>query len=188
MKKEDTQFRLVGGRLCLDFVNTADWSAEGAVIEDKRNNINDIISWRAAVELHNILIPDHRSFRDKVLQLRMNLRQILVSLINAEQPAPGLLAEFNNNFRTSSAVSLAKGPKGSLQYGPETSLAKAIEISAAAVLSNPSEIGRVKICPGDNCGWLFLDESKNRRRQWCAMDMCGNRAKAKRFYYRHLKT
>lgn len=42
---------------------------------------------------------------------------------------------------------------------------------------------RLKICP--NCGWLFLDKSRNRSRTWCDMAVCGNRTKASRHYYRH---
>lgn len=41
---------------------------------------------------------------------------------------------------------------------------------------------RMKIC--GNCGWLFIDRSKNRSRTWCDMAVCGNRAKASRFYRR----
>src|SRR6478736_4345946 len=35
----------------------------------------------------------------------------------------------------------------------------------------------VHACPGNDCGWLFLDP-RNRRR-WCSMAVCGNRAKAR---------
>jgi predicted RNA-binding Zn ribbon-like protein len=42
----------------------------------------------------------------------------------------------------------------------------------------------VRVCGADNCDWLFLDESKSRSRQWCNMAVCGNRAKARRFYRR----
>ncbi len=41
---------------------------------------------------------------------------------------------------------------------------------------------RMKICR--NCGWLFIDRSKNRSRAWCDMAVCGNRAKASRHYRR----
>ncbi|NLS03071.1 hypothetical protein HGP14_06750 [Rhizobium sp. P32RR-XVIII] len=39
---------------------------------------------------------------------------------------------------------------------------------------------RMKICR--NCGWLFIDRSKNKSRAWCDMAVCGNRAKANRHY------
>jgi len=41
---------------------------------------------------------------------------------------------------------------------------------------------RVRIC--GNCGWLFVDGSRNGSRIWCDMAVCGNRQKAKRFYRR----
>jgi len=37
----------------------------------------------------------------------------------------------------------------------------------------------VTACPGDGCGWLFLNTS--RRRKWCQMAVCGNRAKQAAF-------
>jgi predicted RNA-binding Zn ribbon-like protein len=42
------------------------------------------------------------------------------------------------------------------------------------------EITRVKRCNG--CGWLFLDTTRDGRRRWCDMKICGNRAKARRHY------
>jgi predicted RNA-binding Zn ribbon-like protein len=36
----------------------------------------------------------------------------------------------------------------------------------------------------DQCGWLFMDDSKNGSRRWCSMRSCGNRAKAQRHYLR----
>jgi len=38
--------------------------------------------------------------------------------------------------------------------------------------------GVVAACPGRGCGWLFADP--RRRRRWCDMAVCGNRAKARR--------
>lgn len=37
----------------------------------------------------------------------------------------------------------------------------------------------VAACPGEDCGWLFLNTS--RRRRWCQMSVCGNRAKQAAF-------
>jgi predicted RNA-binding Zn ribbon-like protein len=43
----------------------------------------------------------------------------------------------------------------------------------------------LKHCAADDCGWLFLDRSRNHARRWCDMKVCGNNAKARRFYRRH---
>jgi predicted RNA-binding Zn ribbon-like protein len=53
--------------------------------------------------------------------------------------------------------------------------------SALRLVSMP-EPQRLKICP--NCGWLFVDMSRNRSRNWCDMNVCGNRAKARLHYHR----
>ncbi len=36
----------------------------------------------------------------------------------------------------------------------------------------------IRACEGSSCTLLFLDISKNHRRRWCSMEVCGNRAKA----------
>ena len=44
--------------------------------------------------------------------------------------------------------------------------------------------GRLKICPGDHCGWAFYDNSRNQTGRWCSMSVCGGRAKARAHYRR----
>lgn len=44
---------------------------------------------------------------------------------------------------------------------------------------------RLKKCANDACPLYFYDTSKNGRRRWCRMDLCGNRAKASAHYHRH---
>jgi predicted RNA-binding Zn ribbon-like protein len=55
----------------------------------------------------------------------------------------------------------------------------------AISLLSTADFARVKQCPGDDCGWLFLDQSKNNSRRWCDMATCGNRTKAERHRQRH---
>ena len=55
-------------------------------------------------------------------------------------------------------------------------------VRSAAELLASDELKKVKTCADPACGWLFLDVSRNRRRRWCDMQDCGNRAKASRFY------
>jgi hypothetical protein len=51
--------------------------------------------------------------------------------------------------------------------------------AAAAKLAIEQRLARVKICPADDCRWAFYDTSRNHSRQWCSMEVCGNRAKAR---------
>jgi predicted RNA-binding Zn ribbon-like protein len=52
---------------------------------------------------------------------------------------------------------------------------------SAAEMLTTDDLTRLRECPGEDCGWLFLDISKNSRRQWCDMQTCGNLAKVRRF-------
>lgn len=52
----------------------------------------------------------------------------------------------------------------------------AVALAAAALLTSEAG-GHVSACPGDGCGWVFLNPSG--RRRWCIMSVCGNRAKAR---------
>jgi predicted RNA-binding Zn ribbon-like protein len=51
---------------------------------------------------------------------------------------------------------------------------------AAVSLIAERDPARIKECGGIACGWLFYDETKNNRRRWCEMEVCGNRAKQRR--------
>jgi predicted RNA-binding Zn ribbon-like protein len=56
-------------------------------------------------------------------------------------------------------------------------------IKCAADLLTSGDLHKVKQCAGaPNCGWMFLDTSKNQGRRWCSMDLCGSRDKSHRYY------
>ena len=54
----------------------------------------------------------------------------------------------------------------------------------AVVLFSSPVSQKIRVCAGDDCGWLFLDESRGKPRRWCSMSDCGNRAKARALYER----
>lgn len=54
----------------------------------------------------------------------------------------------------------------------------AVAVAAEDLLT--STLGTcVAACPGAGCGWVFADP--RRRRRWCSMAVCGNRAKARAY-------
>jgi predicted RNA-binding Zn ribbon-like protein len=50
---------------------------------------------------------------------------------------------------------------------------------AASLLTSPEALA-IRMCGGAECGWVFVDRSRGRRRRWCAMDTCGTVAKEAR--------
>ncbi|WP_108260949.1 CGNR zinc finger domain-containing protein [Mangrovicoccus ximenensis] len=63
--------------------------------------------------------------------------------------------------------------------GPQDLVIRIAE--AAARLVGEADFRHVRNCEGPSCTLYFLDVSKNHRRRWCSMEVCGNRAKAAAF-------
>jgi predicted RNA-binding Zn ribbon-like protein len=71
---------------------------------------------------------------------------------------------------------------GSAARGSAADALRAVALAAEDLLTS-SLAAFVAACPGEGCGWLFAD--RRRRRRWCSMAACGNRAKARRYAQRH---
>ena len=56
---------------------------------------------------------------------------------------------------------------------------------AAGRLVVSPRLAKVRACAASDCGWWFVDDTKNRSRRWCDMKICGNREKLRRFRSRH---
>lgn len=93
-------------------------------------------------------------------------------------PERGMLRETQGSPRAS------RGAFRAGRTNPEIErIAWSVALDAVRLLMGP-EGERVRQCADAQCGWFFLDESRNRSRRWCSMESCGNRNKARRFYRR----
>lgn len=155
--------RLAGGRLALDLLNTADWSAAGDVVHEKIVEMADLNIWLEVLSLNDVGRP-------KGIQEFHKFRGSLRQLFIGEEVSPkNTVVEHASELRL--GVPLENQP-----------LLTLVSISALSILADPREHQRIKMCPGIECGWLFIDETRNGRRRWCLMETCGNRAKAARHY------
>lgn len=172
---ETIDFR--GGRLCLDFVNTANWVDDHAV-DDRLIDIAAVRTW---VERKQLSRPSQLDGDlSDLLTLRDAMRQVLIHFHSASLRDINILNSARNldtNPLHISAGRLKIRPGSSLNW-----LIRALADSVSDLVLNTDQ-SRIKICHGDRCGWLFVDESPNNRRRWCSMAECGNRAKAKRHYH-----
>ncbi|WP_231509524.1 CGNR zinc finger domain-containing protein [Streptosporangium roseum] len=68
------------------------------------------------------------------------------------------------------------------QAPADAALATLLAIVADAVAAGTWT--RLKACREPSCRWAYYDHSRNRRRTWCSMELCGNRAKARASHHR----
>lgn len=98
-----------------------------------------------------------------------------------ERPARGAAPDAEADEGSCCALSWEEAP------GALDAVLWPVVASAAELLVSGSDLARVRICglyETNECGWLFVDETKSRTRRWCSMKDCGNRAKARRHYSR----
>ena len=67
--------------------------------------------------------------------------------------------------------------------GPTAAIGRVV--ATVAELAPTDEWKRLKTCRDDTCRVAFYDQSRNRSRAWCSMEVCGNREKARSFRARH---
>ena len=148
--------------------------------------------WLAARELIEAAGPPLTS-RDlaRAIAVREGLRS-LARANSDDDPAAaagrGAALAALNDAAAGGAVELrfaADGPRfvRSGRGGLDAALGSVLAIAARAMLDGSWE--RLKICPGEACGWAFYDHSRNRSGRWCSMSVCGGRAKARAHYQRH---
>ena len=189
------QMDLVGGDVCLDFVNTGSHRATPP-FKEKLRAYRDLVSWVVRVnELDaetgdrlRVLAERDPAAAEAVLargrELREAIYRAFTSLQGGASPSASDLATIaSENARATVHRRLVPTDDGCVwQYGDEDALERPlwpVALAASALLTS-TDVARVKECASDNCNWLFLDVSKNRSRRWCDMKDCGNRAKARR--------
>ena len=178
----------LGGRLCLDFVNTIDPRLK-APREEFLLSYGALLAWaefvgvltRAARSDLVIAGERHPRVAKQIHRRALALREGLFALFSRGPGAQEGLQALNTEIRLTS-VELHVEPEGvayALAWDGGSKVLGPIVRSAIELLTS-SDVRRVRVCAGDGCGWLFLDSSRTRRRRWCSMAICGNRAKAKR--------
>jgi predicted RNA-binding Zn ribbon-like protein len=186
----------VGGDAALDFVNTV--TGRDETPRDWLDSYARLLEWAGRAKLlppRSIQSLARRSERDsgaseralaKAKRLREALFEIGRDLAKRRVPQPEALELLRDHWLAGAEAHVFAVERGRLTAvldreadGLDLVSSMVAWRFAASVLPHAS--GRLKICDGPNCAWLFLDTSKAGRRRWCDMADCGNAAKARRF-------
>lgn len=151
-------------RLVLDFLNTVDVEKDVDVLR----SVTEWHAWTHARELTPGSIDD-------ALRARRVLREA------AGEPAGDQAAgvDTSHELRIPVDVAFRLSPAADPQLVADDAVSAVF--TAAMRLAVLDDWRRIKICPADDCLWAFYDESRNRSRTWCSMQVCGNRVKARTF-------
>jgi predicted RNA-binding Zn ribbon-like protein len=191
--------KLVGGALCLDFCNTADW-AYGAIYSEWMPTYADVLRWATRIGilstankqvLQEALTHDQQMDRwQEVIALRDLLHHIFSTLADEQSVKADVLHLLTDALhRMHEQRVLGANLRWIWHTAPDDwRIILWWVLDSAEALLHSEERRWLRMCAGDQCGWLFIDTSKNHRRQWCDMSDCGNRAKARRFYDRRSQT
>jgi len=192
-------FDFEAGDLSLDFANTKNWHASENP-EELLNNYNDFVDWGVQAKLISVeaarrLRQQARGQPDKyaaVLEHAIELREAIYTIFSrryAGKPIPENDLHILNSAVRQAMSHLHLVPvEGKMKWdwmseGNSVDLTLWSVARSAAELLTSEKADRVRECEDDRgCGYLFIDQSKNRSRRWCSMDSCGNRAKARRHY------
>ncbi len=197
------ELTLIGGELALDFANTASGRGDSTQ-QDHLQRPEHVAQWAARAR---VLAPDDaqwlaqaaadRALGARLLTEALSLREDVYQLgaaIAAGRPAPPERIESLTRTHARALTRAKLTPiAGNFAWAwpprdaPVEAVLGPISLSALTLLQQ-ADLTRVKQCQGEKCGWLFFDATKNKSRRWCEMEVCGNRAKQKRFGERARKT
>ena len=196
----EPEFLYVGGDPALDLVNTVDWTADGPR-QDRLGTFAQLTRWAegagvlqpaAARHLRHVAQERPRAAAGALAyahQARETLHDLFGAIVRGDSSGP-TLSRFNRALGDALAgleVAPELGSGGAAGYqwrwkGQDTDPKGIVwpVLWSAASLLRSEELARVRVCGGDDCGWMYVDRSRNGLRRWCQMRTCGTREKSRR--------
>jgi predicted RNA-binding Zn ribbon-like protein len=199
-------FKYVGGDPSLDLVNTVDWTSRG-LEQDRIPDYDRLTRWAEGAGVITASVGERlrraAAARPREAEVAhaagARLRWVLQRLftaVAARDPSGAALEDFNDLLAEAlRRLRLAPSSENRRQLawtwrgmGEDLeSLLWPVIWSAASLLAS-DEVVQVHVCAGPDCGWLYVDRSRNRLRRWCEMETCGTREKSRRRHRRRTES
>jgi len=188
--------------LCLDFTDTVDWRTSNHA-KDTLDTYLTLLNWsskKGLLDRKQVDALGKAAAREdmgpvlaEAVRLREAIYRIFSAIAHKERAPPRDLETLNGYLAKSHSRMEVKETGEGYDWGlscdttPDMMLYQIAE--SAAMLLTSDDLARVRECANEEegCGSLFLDCSKSQTRRWCSMESCGNRAKSRTFYDRHLR-
>ncbi|MFG2266576.1 CGNR zinc finger domain-containing protein [Streptomyces sp. NPDC048720] len=164
------------GAPVLDFIGTLR-ARRNAVPTEMLISPESLEAWFRESGLVDANTPCEASDLEHAVALREAVYRLVVATLNGDDYGAEALAVVNGTARTPSAVpQLVQRGDRRVEATPQQALSS-IARQAVELLGGP-EAALLKECSRGECTQVYLDRSHGSRREWCAMDPCGNRIKA----------
>jgi predicted RNA-binding Zn ribbon-like protein len=190
------RIELIAGDAAVDFVNSVS-ERVGPNPGEQLHSYPELLYW---LRRCGLLSPDEAAklyglsrrqpeAAAAALQSALHFRdaawRLLAGTVRGHAPAGADLTEVNRVIRGALAhVELIGDANGYrlASSGAQADFEQALWPAARslAAFMTSADVGALRLCASDTCGWLFVDRSRNKMRRWCRMDDCGNRAKQRR--------
>jgi predicted RNA-binding Zn ribbon-like protein len=191
---------IIGGNCALDLVNTVsgwnhdpeDWVPDSAAFLAwaRTCGVLDTREKHQAARLVERSPAAAERALASVKELRLALWRLMDCLERRKHARSGDLSVINEWMRRLALSEQVMVRRNKIDFALKRNISvlelPALRVTAAALsLLKDPPAARIKTCPGRNCGWKFVDQSKNRSRRWCDMAVCGNLAKARQYRARN---
>jgi len=202
MKRRSTEiaggkFLFVGNHPCLDFINTQ-MIVKGAPT-DVLEGFEDLVSWLVQAKLltqpqadvagAGLSRKETNSLLEQAKSFRATLRGLAERIV-AHKPIPDSTINALNQLLSQRPgyPQVVRGEKGFEQRfhsaaSPAHNLLAALAEAASDLLCR-ADFTLIKKCVNPACILYFYDTTKNHARNWCSMQLCGNRMKVAAHYRR----
>ena len=190
-------FLFIGNHPCLDFINTQ-MIVRGNPT-DLLGGYEDLVAWLVQAKMVNTTLAtvvmtkwnhkDQEQFFEQGILFRKTLRDIAERIV-ARKAIPGSAVTSINQLLSRCPgypqLIYAKG-RFERQFQSLATLKDSLLAPLAEAASNllcSGNLTLVKKCGNAACILYFYDTTKNHTRNWCSMQLCGNRMKVAAHYHR----
>ncbi|MGH3373682.1 MAG: CGNR zinc finger domain-containing protein [Actinoallomurus sp.] len=196
------EFERLGGHPALELVNTVAWRLDDTLTSDRLTDAEALVRWAGDAGLvgnENLraLLAECASEpgrAERLIRRTRAFRELLYRVLSAVATGGSPGDDDIEALRRAMTRALGRAEisglaplRWSLRPGALADLPDVLTLSGWELMQF-EDLGRLRRCADDACGWLFLDRSRNGTRRWCSSADCGNRARARRHYRRHGRT
>jgi predicted RNA-binding Zn ribbon-like protein len=176
--------------VALDFVNTAEGRGHPNAGEALRT-ADDLRQWgerSGVIAASTTNTASANTAADQELRAALEARELIYRLLlgqsrghRAADTDVAALERLASSAYQAGHLEQAEDGEFSWRWDrSQLSTVRYVVVTSALELLSQSPAGRLKQCPGDDCGWFFIDTTKRGNRRWCSMRECGQEAKTAR--------